>query len=116
MKVPNIRNAVVTEQKIRGYLLSFEHRTGRGKATFFTRFGFSAEAWETLAKAIQEHAATHEVAKSEQTPFGTRYIVEGRLESPDGRNPLVRTVWFVEAGDDNPRFVTAYPYSRGRGV
>jgi hypothetical protein len=39
----------------------------------------------------------------------TNYTIEGVLETPDGRNPYVRTVWTVEIGSDAPRFVTAYP-------
>jgi hypothetical protein len=35
--------------------------------------------------------------------------VSGALETPDGRNPLVRTVWFVGFDDLRPRLVTAYP-------
>ncbi len=112
MRLPKAGRAVVPEAKITHYLLSFSHRAGRGKAGFFTRFGFSLDAWETLAKALRQHAATHEVTNAEDTAFGTRYTIEGDLVSPDGRNPLVRTVWFVGEGEDAPRFVTAYPCSR----
>jgi hypothetical protein len=27
----------------------------------------------------------------------------------DGRDALLRTVWFIDTGADTPRFVTAYP-------
>ncbi len=36
-------------------------------------------------------------------------FVEGKLSTPDARDPLVRSVWFIEHGEDVPRFVTAYP-------
>ncbi len=109
MKLPNHTLAVITEQKITGYLLSFSHRDGRGKAVFFTRFGFSAHTWSVLARALRQHAADHEVAKVESSPFGTRYIIEGALLAPDGRTPVIRAVWFIEAGEQIPHFVTAYP-------
>ena len=38
--------------------------------------------------------------------FFTRY---GDLEAPDGRRPLVRTVWILAKGSAEPRLVTAYP-------
>ena len=66
-------------------------------------------AWETLAQALVRHAATYDIVESEDTGFGTRYTVEGGLESPDGRRPAVRVVWFVELGESAPRLVTAYP-------
>ena len=31
----------------------------------------------------------------EPSPFGTRYVVEGIMTAPDGRSPLIRTVWFI---------------------
>ena len=35
LKLPNYENAVVSEAKITGYLLSTKHRDGRSKAEFF---------------------------------------------------------------------------------
>ena len=109
MLLPNVKAAVVPEGKITGYLLSTTHRDGRHKAAFFLAVGFSAGAWQTLAAALLKHAADHQVAKVESTPFGNRYVVEGTMETPQGRMPSIRTVWFVETGQDLPHFVTAYP-------
>lgn len=109
MKLPNHERALVPREKITDYLLSPIHKDGRGKAAFFSRFGFTPESWQTLAGALLRHAARHEVAKADATPFGTRYVVEGGLETPDGRAPLVRVVWFVETGEETPRLATAYP-------
>ncbi|MFQ5612045.1 MAG: DUF6883 domain-containing protein [Anaerolineae bacterium] len=47
-------------------------------------------------------------------PFGTRYVVEGPMPAPDGRTPLVRSVWFIETRGQIPQFVTAYPLSRSK--
>ncbi len=109
MKLPNYDKAVVPREKIVDYLLSLAHRDGRSKAVFFSSFGFLVYAWQTLAAALRHHAAAHEVAKIEPTPFGTRYVVEGELGTPDGRTPLVRVVWFIDTGEDIPRLATAYP-------
>jgi hypothetical protein len=49
------------------------------------------------------------VAQHEETSFGIKYVIEGPLTTPDGRAPIVRSVWFVETGRDRPRFITAYP-------
>src|SRR5205807_581714 len=72
MKLPNLEKAVVREQKITEYLLSPTHRDGRHKAAFFTAFGFSAENWRELAEFLRRHAAEHEVAREEGSPFGKR--------------------------------------------
>jgi len=65
--------------------------------------------WRTLADALVRHAAENEVAAVEASPFGTRYIIEGIIITPDHRNPNVRAIWFIESGAEIPRFVTAYP-------
>lgn len=109
MKLPNAGEGVVPAEKIIGYLLSFSHPDGRGKAQFFARFGFSVENWQVLASALLDHAARNEVARVENSSFGTRYMVEGIMETPDGRKPVVRSAWFIEHGSRTPRFVTAYP-------
>lgn len=108
MKLPNVDQAVLPEAKFVHYLLSLEHSTGRSKAVFFMRFGFTLNEWEILRDRILDHARDHEVARTEETPYGTRTIIEGEIRSPDGRNPPIRSVWFVERNSDIPSFVTAY--------
>ena len=112
MKLPNYEYAVVPRAKVVGYLLSDTHRDGQHKTAFFKRFGFMTVEWERLAQALREHAAEHDVTHVETSSYGQRYIVEGIIRSPDMRNPLIRAVWFVESGEDTPRFVTAYPLRR----
>lgn len=109
MKLPNLDQAVVLEEKITAYLLNSAHRKGQDKAAFFTRFGFSMAQWEVMAEALLAHARLYEVASQRETPHGTNYAVEGALSSPDGRNPSVRVIWFIPDGSDTPNFVTAYP-------
>ena len=109
MRLPNLEAAAVPEGKVTGYLLSTMHRDGRHKAAFFLGFGFTTGGWQTLAAALLNHAADHELAKVEDTPFATRYVVEGTMKTPDGSTPRIRPVWFLESNQDTPRFVTAYP-------
>ena len=112
MRLPNAHFCLINPTKVVEYLLSWSHGHGRAKAGFFCRFGFSSDSWTTLVDSLRHHATTSEVVKVEESAFGTRYIVEGALETPDGRDPWVRAVWFVEHGERAPRFVTAYPRSK----
>lgn len=109
MKLPDAENSFVPETKITEYLLNADHPNGRGKAQFFRQFGFSMSQWEQLAEALVTHAQTHEIIKSEQTRFGIRYVIEGKLDTPIGRMPNVRSVWFIEQIGQPARLVTAYP-------
>ena len=109
MKLPNAEAAVVERAKIEGYLLNVAHRFGASKARFFTHFGFRLEAWEQLAQALLEHGQKHELKRTRKTGFGPRYEVEGKLNCPNGRRPLVRSVWQMDEGEIAPRLITAYP-------
>ncbi len=111
MKLPNCEAATVPEAKITRYLLSLTHPDGSSKAKFFIRFGFKMEHWEQLAAALLDHAKSCEVTKIESSTFGTRYVIEGTLNTPDGRSPMIRSIWFVGQEGNQPRLATAYPLS-----
>jgi len=114
VKLPNARDAVVPQAKIVDYLLSATHLDGRHKFAFFDRFGFSAEDWQSLAEVLHAHPLEHEVSKEEPSLYGMRYVVDGIITAPDGRQPWLRSVWFVDSQDKAqiPRFVSAYPLRR----
>ena len=112
MKLPNLEAATIQREKIAEYLVSLSHTKGRDKAGFFRRHGFLPETWELLAAALRAHAAAHGIARIDDAPFGTSYVVEGQLQTPDGRNPYVRAIWFVDRGYETPRFINAYPLRR----
>jgi hypothetical protein len=111
--LPGAHIATVDERKITSYLLSSNHPAGRAKAAFFRRFGFRATSWRRLRDALVDHAQTAEIIAVAETEFGKKYILEGPLASPDGRNPDIRGVWFVAIGEAAPRLVTAYPVPEG---
>lgn len=115
MKLPNAEKALVPRAKIVHYLLDLTNENGKAKALFFLAFGFSTESWQVMAQALTQHAREHDVTKiEERPPFGVHYVIEGMLNTPDGRNPAVRVVWIIDDGDDVPRLVSAYPLSKGQ--
>jgi hypothetical protein len=114
MKLPNVNAAAVATEKLTRYLLSTTHRDGQHKAAVLLQFGFRLDAPEILADALLNHAHMYDVFKEEPSPFGIRYVIEGPIDTPDGRKLELRSVWFIETGDSEPRFVTAYPLKRIR--
>lgn len=107
MKLPKQEAVQIDEAKITAYLLSEEN--SKGKAAFFMAFGFTLKDWEQLRDALRQHSADHEVKSISETEHGVKYIIEGVMQTPDGRLPQVRSVWIIDAGKDVPRLVTAYP-------
>jgi hypothetical protein len=82
---------------------------GRDKALFSLSFGFSRERWEELANAFTAHAASNEIAFEEGSEWGKNYSIIGTRECPDGRHPVVTSVWFAGHGGTVPRLITANP-------
>jgi hypothetical protein len=109
MKLPNAHFVIVEREKITAYLLNSAHRFGASNARFFISFGFRLDEWETLARALSEHAQRRAVSADRDTGFGCRYEVDGPLSTPDRRNPPARTVWQLDSGEVAPRLITSYP-------
>lgn len=108
-KLPNASGAIVPEAKITRYLLDLTSKQGKSKAQFFMAFGFTIEAWEELANALRQHAYTYEITSIRETPYGVHYVIEGAVETPDGRNPMIKSVWRLLDDGQTPSLVTAYP-------
>ena len=109
MKLPNAHLAVVDQDKITGYLLNPAHPDNGGKAPFFLALGFRLDDWHPLAVALRKLAGTTPVTKKMESTHGLKYILDGKIETPSGRSPTVRTIWIVDRGAETPRLVTAYP-------
>ena len=108
MKLPDAENAYVPPAKIFAYLLSIDNPRGRDKAEFFLKFGFVPEQWQQFAEVLRVHESRHKVVNVRDTLHGPTFAVDGILETPDRRNPDVRTVWIIRHNSTRPALVTAY--------
>ena len=109
MKLPNVEKAVIADAKIINYLLSSTHTEGKDKAMVFLSHGFRAEEPETLKASLLKVVQGNEALRTIVTIHGQKYVIEGDLETPDGRGIYIRTIWIVDRGGTIPRFVSAYP-------
>jgi len=112
MKLPNANKAYVSSEKITLYLLNRFNRAAAGKVAFFESFGFSIERKDIFENALIRHCRDNTVIMSNSNEYGVKYSVDGELVTPDGRNPLVRTVWIIEEQKAAPRLITAHPLER----
>jgi hypothetical protein len=110
MTLPNAQLAIVERGKIVEYLLNPAHPDNGGKAPFFMALGFGAHDWELFAAALCRLALNSPVSQNMETEHGKKYIIDGAIETPLGKMPMVRTVWIIDKGSDAPRLVTAYPH------
>ena len=108
MLLPNRAEAYVPREKLTGYLLSRTHAVGRSKAQFFRAHGYSEQTVDRFEQDLIRVVKTNEVQQVATSPHGTKYVVDGSLDTPRNTRIVIRTVWVVES-DERPRFVTAYP-------
>jgi hypothetical protein len=106
--VPDARNARVDPRKLI-YLVTSQ------KAGFFIAHGFDPGRPEEWIAALRQHPVRNRIENVFPTAHGVKYTVRCTLPSPNGRNPCAFTVWMVDAGQSEPRFVTGYasPLSAG---
>ena len=109
MKLPNGHAALVEREKLTDYLLNPSHPDNGGKAPFFLALGFRIGDWEFMAQAFRRLAQTGNVTETLESGHGTKYVLDGPVETPSGRAPVVRSVWIIDHGRTRPRLVTAYP-------
>lgn len=109
MKLPGSDRAVIEPAKIRDYLLSSAHPVGRFKATFFRSLGYMPADFERLEADLRELAESAEAVAGKESKYGRKYEVRGIINRSLGKQAHVVTVWIIKAGEDFPRFVTAFP-------
>lgn len=109
MKVPNHHLGVIDENKITKYLFSLNHPVGKAKANYFLRIGFDLSDNNYFAELLLTLVKNNEISALIETPFGTKFIVDGFVRSPSGIEILLTTIWFIEKSETIPYFVTAYP-------
>ncbi|WP_145438149.1 DUF6883 domain-containing protein [Gimesia chilikensis] len=108
-KLPNADECFVETAKLTEYLLSTTHPIGRSKAIFFMAFGFSIDDVDQMETSLRQHGQTQLVVQESETEHGVKYVLECSIDTPDARNPCIRSVWILETGRTGPRLVTAYP-------
>ena len=89
MNLPKADAVEIAKEKITDYLLNPLHPDGAGKAVFFLAQGFKPDAWQLFADALRQLAVRFPVAKQSDSPHGTKYVVDGVLETPGGKSPVV---------------------------
>ena len=88
------------------------HPVGRAKAEFLISRGYDPQAPEALERDLKGVARLGRIRSTETTDWGTKYLVVGSIQAPDGKPLELATVWMVQ-GSRAPMLVTAYPWRGG---
>lgn len=108
--MPDWSRAIVPLAKLKNYLLSESHDTGKSKAVFFKSYGFHAARAEALGREIKNVAERYPVRYEIKSEYGTKYVIDGIILTPTDDAVPIRTVWLIKHGGGIPILVTAYPF------
>jgi hypothetical protein len=108
-RLPNADKAIIEDSKLTEYILSPVHPIGRFKAAFFRGLGYTIANREAFKKQLQKLALSENISSTEKIHYGTKFIIEGEIESSTGKSVKVVTIWVILKDEDIPRFVTVYP-------
>ncbi len=107
--MPDWSRAIVPLTKLKKYLLSESHETGKSKANFFMSYGFHSAHADELGREIKNVAERYPVKYEIKSEYGTKYVIDGIMLTPTDDAVTIRTVWVVTQGGVIPKLVTAYP-------
>lgn len=107
-RLPNAAKAVVDKAKLSSYVLNPDHPVGRNKARVFrATLGVTQDDAGLLEAALLAAAADEEGVLERSDAYGAHYSLEFVI-NVRGRSATVRSLWIVRAGEDFPRFVSAF--------
>jgi len=109
MELPNLESAYIPRTKLTEYLLSESHPDGSSKARLLYSAGFDTTNVNILEQRLISIAQTGQAEEVTTSVYGTKYVIDGALMSPNGDLIQMRTVWIIETGQSAPGLVTAYP-------
>lgn len=101
---------VIEKKKVVGYLLNVSHPDGGGKAKLLIQHGFDSDNIDVFINSVITHAQKAETISELETPFGTKIILEGILDTPSGKPLLIKSVWILSS--KTPILVTLYPVKK----
>ncbi len=105
MKLPE--NATIAKKKITDYLLKWQ--PDNDKSQFLGLAGYTSNNWERLLHDIRIEILSADAEPVRKTAYGNLFRIRGKLPGPNGVTLRVVTIWIVEYGTGNTKFITLFP-------
>ena len=102
----------VAPNKVQDYLLNPDHPIGGAKARFFLSIGYSREHYEQLIVDLIAHGHNAVVTEEKQSLYGVKFVVDGPMLAPNGRQYPIRTVWMEQLPGVLVLLITAHLLDR----
>ena len=105
MKLP--ANAIISERKVKEYLLSYRKRNDKSK--WLAKAGYDSKNWKKLQHDIRIQLLTRKAVLIQVNEYGDVYEIKGKLNGPNGYSLQVRSIWMNESETEITKFITMYP-------
>ena len=107
-RLPHGDEAILDIRKIEDYCLSSSHPRGRHKARVFREaLGLQRSDGVWLRGILLEAARSSEASSISIDPWGTHWRLDATVRRQE-KSAVVRTIWIVRTGENEPRFVTCW--------
>jgi hypothetical protein len=109
MKLPE--DTLIAQEKLTKYLLVLRKR--KDKSQWLANAGYTLESWKILENDLREQVLSTDAIPVENTEYGQKYEIRGKLVGPNGKSLAVCTIWMTERATERTKFITMYP-DKGR--
>jgi hypothetical protein len=105
MKLP--ADTVIAREKLDEYLLC--HRDENDKSGFLALAGYTLEHTDSLMNDLRTQLLALDAEFFDQTDYGSKYEIRGKLTGPNGRVLRIVSIWMKEDATGVTKFVTLFP-------
>ncbi len=103
------KEAVIPDEKIAGYSLNMNHKSGRDKAIAFQKYlGYNIGNQEQLIAEIRKGIKENIATERKTTEHGRPFEVVINMKGANGKYAKVKSGWIIDEGKDIPRLVSVY--------
>lgn len=96
-KLPNYKNAIIPNEKITGYALNKNHKTGRNKAIAFEKYlGYNINNGDLLVEQIKKLTSENIATLKSSDKYGDRYEIKAIMDGVNGKRAKVKIAYIVE--------------------
>ncbi len=108
MKLPE--NTLIAYEKLTKYLLL--PKEDDDKSLWLARAGYISENWKLLENDLRTQILPRDARPIENTKYGQRYEIRGKITGPNGKILSIRTIWMTETATGITKFITLFPDRR----
>lgn len=121
--LPNAWMAATPENKLKGYLLNASHPTGKHKAKVIESvLGYNEKNWEKFSDKLYAEVQKSPVVAVNSFTYNRngdlikaiKYEVPVIMSGENHRMLKMKTIWQIDDGVKNHRFITASFYKKGK--